>query len=390
MSIPRDRFALTQDIKGEARRLGFDLVGVTTPNPPPHLEAYRAWLAAGRHGEMRYLATIRARECRADPRRLLPECRSILVVGANYLPAAEASAPSTRVAAYARGQDYHDILPERLERLVAALKRIAGEPFTYRIYTDTGPILERELAQRAGLGWIGKNTCLIHPQRGSYFLLAEVLLGLDLVPDPPFAADHCGTCVRCLEACPTRCILPDRTLDASRCVSYLTIEVKETLPLDLRPAVGDWLFGCDICQEVCPWNRRFAKPSEDPAFQPRPLLQSPDALEMLQLEAGDLPRALRDSPLLRPRRRGLLRNAAVVAGNQADPEAVPILRQVLGQDPEALVRAHAAWALGRIGGPRAMAALRAARSRETDRAVLEEIRSALAEKTGGRPPGKSG
>jgi epoxyqueuosine reductase len=164
-----------------------------------------------------------------------------------------------RVASYARGEDYHDVLPARMQELVRFIEEQVGGPVGNRYYTDTGPILERDLAQQAGIGWIGKNTCLIHPKQGSYFFLSEILLDLELEPDPPFTTDHCGTCTRCITACPTQCILPDRTLDATRCISYLTIELKDDIPVELREKVGDWAFGCDVCQMVCPWNR-FAPP----------------------------------------------------------------------------------------------------------------------------------
>lgn len=372
---------LTERVKTEARRLGFDLVGVTTPDPPSHLEVYERWLAAGRHGEMTYLASERGRAARREPRQILPECESILVVGTNYLTAEAASsdaALAARVAAYALGEDYHDVLVKRLRRLVSFIEAEIGKAVPHRVYADTGPLLERELAQRAGLGWIGKNTCLIHPRKGSYLLLAEVLLGIPLHPDEPFAADRCGSCTRCVEACPTACIALDRTLDARRCISYLTIESKGEIPLDLRPAVGDWLFGCDICQQVCPWNVRFAEATSDPAFQPRAFLDPAQAVAFLELTPEGYREALRNSPLKRPKRRGLVRNAAVVAGNVGDSSAVAALTQVVLGDSEALARAHAAWALGEIGGAEAIEALRRARESERDAAALVEVARALA------------
>ena len=368
---------LTAFVKAQALRLGFDLVGVTVPEPPDHLEAYSHWLSQGRHGEMGYLATPQARQRREDPRKILPECRSILVVGANYLPPGRGEA-AKGVAAYAVGQDYHDVLPRRLRILLDTVEAHWGRPIAHRIYTDTGPLLERELAQRAGLGWIGKNTCLIHPRQGSYFFLAEVLLDLELVPDPAFVADHCGSCTRCLEACPTQCILPDRTLQADRCISYLTIEVKGDIPIELRSAVGGWLFGCDVCQQVCPWNLRFAQPTTDPAFLPLPWMQRAGLQDFLQLDPAAYRQELRDSPLKRPRRSGLLRNAAVAAGNQGDTSLIPALQTLLGEQ-EPKVRAHAAWALGRIGGPTAREALQAAERIELDAGVREEILAALEE-----------
>jgi epoxyqueuosine reductase len=303
-------------VKAEALRLGFTLVGITTPDAPAHFDVYERWLAAGHHGEMAYLASERAIARRRDLRLILPECQSVLVVGLPYSASpAEPVAPGTgRVASYAWGADYHDIIPPRLQALVTLLEGLAGHPIPNRFYTDTGPLLERELAQRAGLGWIGKNTCLIHPGKGSYFFLAEILLGIELPPDPPFTTDHCGTCTRCLEACPTHCIHPNRTLDASRCISYLTIENKGEIPPDLQAAVGDWVFGCDVCQQVCPWNR-FADPSGDPALSPRPEQARPELRPALALTPEAFNQKFRGTPIQRAKRSGYLRNVAVALAN---------------------------------------------------------------------------
>jgi epoxyqueuosine reductase len=381
---------LTHAIKSEANRLGFALVGVTTLDAPPHVTVYKDWLRAGRHGEMDYLATERARQCRADPRQILLEaeaqCQSILVVGMRY-PAADPPStgeavvpenqPVGRVAAYAWGEDYHTVLVERLKQLVAYIETHLGSSFPYRIYTDTGPLLESDLAQRAGLGWIGKNTCLINPQAGSYFLLGEVLLGLALEPDAPFEPDRCGTCTRCLEACPTGCILPDRTIDARRCISYLTIELKGPIPAELRPAMGYWVFGCDICQTVCPWNQRFARSEGEAAFAPRPGLAAPLLAEELWRTPQEFNRKFKGSPVKRAKRKGYLRNVAVALGNAGDPSAVPALTKALMQDGEPLVRLHAAWALGRIGSAATRRSLQAASRTETHPEVSAEIQAAL-------------
>ncbi len=389
---------LTQKVKAKARELGFQLVGITTPEPPPHIDVYEEWLAAARHGEMGYLDTERARKRRADPRRILTECRSILVLGAPYPsplpldPEASKSDPSTsasresefrrpsptgRVASYAWGDDYHEAFKRRLKALVAFVEDQIGKEVPNRWYTDTGPILERELAQRAGLGWIGKNTCLINPQRGSYFLLAEILLGVDLEPDPPFLPDRCGSCTRCLEACPTQCILPDRTIDARRCISYLTIELKGPIPIELRPQMEDWVFGCDVCQQVCPWNQRFADRETDPAFAPRQGVPLVDLVEEMTLTSEAFKGKFKGNPVKRPKRRGYLRNVAVALGNAADPQPVPALREALLNDPEALVRGHAAWALGCIGNREAIDALQEAQSQESEAYVQDEINIAL-------------
>ncbi len=347
-------FALEQSIKDEARRLGFVLAGVTTPDPPPHLSVFEDWLMQGRHASMDYLADERSRARRADPKLILPECRSILVLAVPYSKPSPAAVPSStpsplpmgKVAAYAWGDDYHLVLPQRLKAIVAFIEERVGHPVSNRWYTDTGPILERDLAQRAGLGWIGKHTCLINPKRGSYFLLAEILLDLELEPDPPFATDQCGTCTRCIEACPTDCILPDRTIDAGRCISYLTIELKDGISTELRPLVDNWVFGCDICQMVCPWNR-FAAPEGDPAFKAREGTAQPDLIHELKLMPEEFNRKFRDSPIKRARRRGYLRNAAVALGNEGDPQVIPTLKKAL-EDPDPLVREHAAWAIERI------------------------------------------
>lgn len=351
---------MTQALKDEARRLGFLLAGVTTPDPPPHLDVFTGWLAQGRHGEMHYLAANRSLIRRANPREILPDCRAILVLAAPY-PPASADLPrgplSGEVAAYAWGDDYHDLLPEKLQALVSFLEAQVGHPVSNRWYTDTGPILERDLAQRAGLGWIGKNTLLIHPQHGSYFLLAEILLGIDLEPDFPFTDDRCGSCTRCLEACPTACILPDRTIDARRCISYLTIELKGSIPADLRPQIGQHVFGCDVCQQVCPWNERFAGPGGEAAavgalnFPAWAGVPRPDLPGEVLLSADAFNHKFKGSPVKRAKRRGYLRNAAVALGNLAAPDdqrAIEALETAAG-DPEPLVREHAQWALDRIG-----------------------------------------
>ncbi|MGD2058681.1 MAG: tRNA epoxyqueuosine(34) reductase QueG [Anaerolineales bacterium] len=367
-------------IKSAAMRLGFSLVGITSPDRPQTYNTYQQWIDAGKHASMGYLATDRNLQRRKDPQAILPGCKSIIVTGTNYLPHdpfASSAEAEARIAAYALGDDYHEVIAGRLGQLVSAVEGMVDERVRAKIYTDTGPILERDLAQRAGLGWIGKNTCLINPRRGSYFLLGEILIDLPLQPDEPFHADRCGSCTRCLDACPTRCILPDRTIDAGRCISYLTIEEKGTIEESLRADLGRWIFGCDICQQVCPWNRRYAQPSEDPAFQPRESLRIPDLGAFLDLKPGTWLQNLRGSPMERPRRKGLVRNAAVVAGNSGSSRFIAALVSLVQQDPEPLVRGHAAWALGQIKTPETEAALRAALQSETEPGVIGEIKNAL-------------
>jgi epoxyqueuosine reductase len=300
---------------------------------------------------MDYLAGERARKGRREPRLILPECRSILMLGVRYadpgsLQPEEPTSPTGRVAAYAWGADYHEVLPERLKELAGFIEQLAGETVPQHWYTDTGPVLERDLAQRAGLGWIGKNTCLINPKQGSYFLLAEILLGIELEPDSAFTADRCGSCNRCIRACPTGCILPDRTLDARRCISYLTIENKGEIPPDLRGQMGKWAFGCDICQMVCPWNRFSAK-EYNQGLLAYPNIPNPDLRAELMLTTQDFNRKFKNSPIQRARRRGYLRNVAVALGNSGNPSGIPGLEKAL-QDNETLVRSHAEWALNQI------------------------------------------
>lgn len=335
---------LKQAIKDKARQLGFILAGVTSCDSPTHFNIFEDWLDKNHHGTMDYLASERSRQRRADPQQILPECNSILILALPYIPVAQNTQPSTvNIAAYALGADYHDIIPPRLQEIVEFIETQVGHPIPNRYYTDTGPILERELAQRAGLGWVGKNSMLINPQAGSTFLLAEILLGIELEPDDPFRSDHCGTCTRCLNACPTQCILPNRTLDARRCISFLTIENKGEIPEDLREPMGQWAFGCDICQQVCPWNR-FAPPA-DPSLQPSIAL--PIRTEDLLLSSSEFNQRFKHSPIQRAKRRGYLRNLAVVVGNIGTENALPVLQQA-AQDEEPLIKNQVEWAIQKI------------------------------------------
>lgn len=343
---------LALQIKEFARQLGFQLAGFTTPALPPHFNAYQRWLDENLHAGMAYLARPDAIVKRGDPRKILPECESILVLGIPYTPPGQLAPPDSllagRVAAYAWGEDYHDSLPPRLQLIVDFIEEKMGRSIPNRYYTDTGPLLERDLAQRAGLGWIGKNTCLISPGHGSYFLLAEILLGLALPPDVPIQTDHCGSCTRCIEACPTSCIRPDRTLDAGRCISYLTIENKESIPEDLRLQVQNWVFGCDICQMVCPWNIRFAPYQQaDSAFSPRPGIPYPDLAEACQLTPEDFNTRFKNSPLKRAKRRGYLRNVLTVLGGSHHPGAIPAVKTA-SREEDSLIREHAEWALRQL------------------------------------------
>jgi epoxyqueuosine reductase len=373
---------LKTEILAEAKRLGFLLAGVSHPGPLDSYQRYVDWLDAGRHGEMAYMASERARQRRSDLRFILPEVKSILALGLPYqAPLDTHGEPGQvqpgKVAAYAAGEDYHHTIPSLLEKIVLFTQECSGQPVIWRGYTDTGPILERELAQRAGLGWIGKNSCLISPQYGSYFLLAEILWDISLAPDQALGRDYCGSCTRCIDACPTDCILPNRTLDSRRCISYLTIEKKGEIPPELRPLTGEWVFGCDICQQVCPWNVRFASARPETAFPGPPEAQRVELPGELSLSPQAFNQKYRQSPIRRARRRGYLRNICVALGNQANPGSTPHLRLALLSDPESLVRAHAAWALGRSGGQAAQDALAEALQTETDPQVLAEIKNAI-------------
>ena len=374
---------INQSIKNALIDMGFLAAGITHTDPPAHVDVYQNWVASGKHGDMAYLADARAMEHRANPDRILPGRGAVIVAAFPYADLTITNdqtdgPPRGRIASYAWGVDYHDILPQKLNLLADQLQILLKRPVRSRAYTDTGPILERDLAQRAGLGWIGKNTCLIIPGLGSTVLLGELFIEADLESDPPFEADRCGSCRRCIEACPTRCIGEDRTLDARRCISYLTIENKNEIPFELRENIQDWVFGCDICQQVCPWNIRFAHSPAGPSLEPRLDISRPDLQSELLLTPRDFNHKFKVSPLRRAKRRGYLRNVAVALGNSGDRGSAPQLAACLETEPEPLVRAHAAWALGRLSGSIARLALESALLRETDPSVLREIHSALA------------
>jgi epoxyqueuosine reductase len=381
--------ALSGVIRSRALEMGFDRVGIAPVYPSAHGDAYERWVALGMHGEMGYMAREDAVAKRRDPAVLVPGAKSAVVVALDYAPAdddpAAADDPSRAVVArYARGDDYHELMKERL---IALQEWIAAEllPAGGRAYVDTGAVLERELASRAGLGWHGRNTMLIHPRRGSYFFIGEVLLDVELEYDAPFARDHCGTCHRCIDACPTGALLGrDPTgapvMDARRCISYLTIELKGPIPRDLRPLIGNRVYGCDICQEVCPWNS-FAEPTSEPAFLAREGLDGARLVEWMTITQEEFSARFKDSPIKRTKRRGLLRNVAVALGNWGAPEAVPALAIALNDD-EPLVRGHAAWALGRIGTEKGVQALSSRLAAESDEWVRDEIALALESEVG--------
>jgi epoxyqueuosine reductase len=332
-----------------ARRCGFELAGVAPAAPVDDYPVYQQWLGDGMAGQMGYLGRSRA-ALRADPRALLPSARSVLCLGKLYKTRNQPpEKPGPLLSNYASGEkDYHDVVRIGLERLVGLLQDSWGA-FEYRICVDTAPLLERSLARAAGLGWIGRNTCLIHEPTGSWYFLGEILVSVDLDPGVP-PPNRCGSCTRCIDACPTQALVPSPhhpsrfVLDARLCISYLTIELRGDIPESLRPALGAHLFGCDICQEVCPWNRR-APASVEPGFQPAPAGLNWE--EWAALTEAEFRRRFRSTPLWRARYRGLLRNLAVTLGNSGDARSRPALER-LAAHPDPAVASHARWGLSRL------------------------------------------
>ncbi len=358
-------------------------MGFARAEAHPDAARLKAWLAEGRHGTMAWMA--RDPDRRADPRRVLREVKTVISVGLGYyvgdVPPTSDAGPDSgdptrpalrgRIARYAWGRDYHKRTRKRLLRLARAIRAL--QPARWAAYVDTGPCLDRGWAERAGLGWIGKNTNVIVKDAGSWLFLGEILTDLDLEADPP-ARNHCGTCARCIAACPTGAIVAPYQLDARRCISYLTIEHKGLIPLELRPSVGTRIFGCDDCQDVCPWNR-FATPTANPDFAARPDQQTPELIPLLDLDGPGFLARYQGTAIRRAGRDRFVRNVAVALGNLADSRAIPALGRALHRDASPMVRAHAAWALGRIGTGAARAALASAKDDDPD--VRREIDYAL-------------
>jgi len=345
-AVPRVPDGFRTRLQGQAYGLGFDLVGITELGTPDSVAHFDAWLAAGYHGEMDYME--RGAELRRDTRRPHPGATHAIVVGMHY----GGGTPDGPVARYARGDDYHEVMRARLRELHAWLSAELGVAIDARPYVDSGPLLERDLARRAGLGWFGKNTMLINPQQGSWFFIGALVVDVVLPIDAPFDADRCGTCTRCLDACPTDAFVAPHVLDANRCISYLTIEMRGEIPESLRALMGEHLYGCDVCQEVCPWNVKFSQELPDgSAFAARAMFVDKDARtlarEILAMEPADYAAAFKGSAMKRAKLQGLKRNAAVVLGNVGTVDDLAELEAMRLHEHD-VVREHAAWAILQI------------------------------------------
>ena len=376
--------AATRRLKEQALALGFDAVGVASVAPLEAQAHYEAWLAAGHHGGMEWLASDKHRRRRAEPERLVAGIASVLCVALCHPPDRDEARDLRlgRIARYAAGEDYHRIMKDKLLALERWIRSDLFPGSGSLWYSDTGAILERGWAERAGLGWVGRHGGVLSESLGSWFLLGEVLIDRELAPDAP-VADRCGTCTRCIDGCPTRAIVAPYQLDARRCISYLTIEHAGPIPRELRPLVGDWIFGCDICQDVCPWNR-FAPPARESRLHARELAGW--SLErFLELDEGTFGDLFATSPIRRAGRAGFLRNVCVAMGNRGEGAFARPLARALAGDPEPLVRGHAAWALGVLverhpeGEEARLAreALVAASANDDDSWVREEAGAAL-------------
>lgn len=362
-------------VKSLAREIGFELVGITPAGVPRTWSEFQAWLNNGYAGEMSYL-TNRS-EAYRNPQLVLEGVRSLVLLGLNYKTTAPLPCPSGsgQTSRYAWGtSDYHDVIRGKLKLLSREMKQRQPGVRTRGI-VDTAPLLERDFARLAGLGWFGKNTLLLNKSMGSYFFLAALLTDAELEPDSPHETAHCGTCTRCLDVCPTEAFVEPYVLDARKCISYLTIELRGAIPRELRHGMGEWLFGCDLCQEVCPWNRK-APESPEETFQPREDLATVELAELFDLDEKTFEERFGATPLARPGRGGILRNAAIVLGNQRRAEGVPALIKGL-HDPDPVVRGACAWGLGEIGNEQAQSALSERLQVEEEAEVREEIQQVL-------------
>jgi len=360
---------ILEELRARAMALGFEKFGVVPVGSLGRAPFYREWLGHTYHGEMGYLA--RDPERRLDPGRILPGARSVVCVAKNYFTPSETNEdPRTgRISRYAWGDDYHEVLLRRLEELKGLLESRGARA---KICVDTSAVLEKPWAEAAGIGWQGKHTNLLTRDLGSWIFLGEILTDAEISSNPPRARDYCGSCTRCIDICPTRAIVAPYVLDSRRCISYLTIELRGPIPRELRPLMGNLIFGCDLCQDVCPWNK-FAKVAPEAAFLPRAGNVTPSLVELLELTPDEFRLRYRGSPILRAKYGGFLRNVCVALGNSGDSSAIPALARAL-EHPEPLVRGHAAWALGRLG---AKSHLEERRAGEADPFVRAEIEEAL-------------
>jgi len=365
---------LTEQIRAQARATGFDKIGISRAERLDDRSGLQEWLAKGQQGEMRWMGADP--EKRISPLRVLTEAKSVIALALNYYtPIQHSSIPEHgKISRYAWGEDYHTILKERLAEFAKRIVEL--QPVARGLYySDTGPVMEKAWAHKGGIGWIGKHSNLITRTLGSWVFLGEILLNLDLEYDAE-DRNYCGTCHRCIDACPTKAIVAPYVVDARLCISYLTIELRGAIPIELRPLIGTRIFGCDDCQDVCPWNR-FAQPSLEKAFYPDEHNRAPVLIHLMRMTESEFRQRFRNSAVRRAKYTGFLRNVAVALGNSGDPAAVPVLSDALLRHPEPLVRAHVAWALGEIGGECSWDTLKKANEVEINSAVLEEVQMAL-------------
>lgn len=378
MKVSRIEFA---QIKAEAVNLGFFEISAIPSGQPSHFSLYRQWLDKYLYGDMHYLARSDAVEKRSDPSLLLPECRSILCLTFPYpTTVSKSTTPATvgRISGYAIFPDYHQLIAALLEQLVRFIKKQLGRSFSYRCCVDSSPILEKDFAAAAGLGWIGKNSCLISPQIGSSFFLAEILTDLSFDYGSTLMPDRCGNCTRCIDACPAQCILPGRTLAANRCISYLTIEHKSVIPVELRSTIGQWVFGCDICQLVCPWNNQLLKTERSFLLQSKKNINNRVNLySELLLTENDFKKKYLNFPIYRLGRNRFLRNIAIALGNQKTPSNFDLIDDTLEHEKDALVRTHLYWALAESDHAKAGKRLQRFLKSETTPIALSEIHLAI-------------
>jgi epoxyqueuosine reductase len=347
-TLHNDQIHLKDNIRAEANRLGFSLCGFTSVDPPAEYGRYEKWLSKGLHAEMIYLNSNYHRTIRQYPNQLVPDAKTIISLGWPYRlqQMEENGLPNeVLVAGYTAGKDYHQILPLKLTELIRYIQNEIGTEVQTRVFTDSAPILEREIGSRAGLGWIGRNSCLISPTIGSSFLLAEIFIDYPFQIDPPYKNDLCGTCHRCMDACPTGCIQTDRTLDSSRCISYLTIENKNNIPEDLRSKIGKWLFGCDICQLVCPWNRKTLDSSIKKDY---PQTNIEDIHNLLSISPEEFLNKFKESSFYRGKLKGLQRNTLIWIGNNGSSKYAALLEKFKQQASNSELLACAEWAIKQI------------------------------------------